>query len=170
MDRLDRCFLGSKETSPKLIRKESSLNAAEEHLEKAETNLLAMELMFQNKHFDWTIVTSYYAMYHATLSALWLIGLYANSHECAILAFETFYVKKGKVDAKYVEYIRRAKDLGEKYAETLEKVKALRNSASYGIGEIKSADAEFSRTAAKEFVTAIRGIISEAKGFGYIKL
>ena len=143
---------------------------AEEHLEKAERNLLAMEAMFQNKHFDWTIVTSYYAMYHAALSALWLIGLDARSHECAVMAFEAFYAKKGKVDGKYVEYIQRAKGLSEKYAETLETIRTLRVKASYGIGEIKSAEAELARSAARDFVAAIRGLLAEAKGFGYIKM
>jgi len=54
--------------------------------------------------------------------------------------------------------------LSEKYAETLEKVRTLRVQASYGIGEIKSVDAIFVRTQAKDFVAAIRQIIHEAKG------
>jgi len=169
MDRLSRCFLGSREIPTRLIRKEPNISMAEEHLEKAEHNLLAMESMFQNKFFDWTIVTSYYAMYHATLAALWLIGIDARSHECAVLAFEGFYAKKGKVDKRYLEYLHRAKDLSEKYAETLEKIRTLRVQASYGIGEIKSADATFSSSQAKEFVRAIRKLIHEARGIGYTK-
>ena len=168
-DRLERCFEGSGESPPRLIKKEPSPRVAEEHLEKAESNLLAMEMMFQGKFFDWTIVASYYSMYHAALAALWLIGLDARSHECAALAFEKFYAKKGHVDGKYLEYLRRAKDLGEKYADTLEKVRTLRVQASYGIGEIKSAEASFARSGAKEFVAAVRKIIYEAKGMGYQK-
>jgi uncharacterized protein (UPF0332 family) len=146
------------------------VNLAEEHLVKAETNLLAMETMFQNKFFDWTIVTSYYAMYHATLAALWLIGIDARSHECAILAFESFYAKKGKVDKRYTEYLHRAKNLSEKYADTLEKIRTLRVQASYGIGEIKSADATFASSQAKDFVGAIRKLVFQAKGFDYTKM
>lgn len=170
MDRLDRCFSGSGREPPRLLKKEASIKAAEEHLRKAEGNLLAMETMFRNKHFDWTIVTSYYAMYHAALSALWLIGIDARSHECAILAFEMFYTKKGKVDAKYAEYIKRAKDLSEKYAETLEEARTLRVKASYQIGEISSSDAESALTRAKEFVATIRGTIFEAKGSTYLRI
>lgn len=170
MDRLDKCFQGSGDTPPRLIRKRPDIGMAGEHLEKAETNLLAMEAMFQNKFFDWTIVASYYAMYHAVLAALWLIGIDARSHECAVLAFQRFYAKTGKVDDRYIEYLQRAKDLSEKHAETLEKVRTLRVEASYGIGEIKSADASFSRTQAKEFVAAIRKLISEAKGTGYAEM
>ena len=170
MDKLDRCFVGSGREPPRLLKKEPSINAAEEHLQKAEANLLAMETMFQNKHFDWTVVTSYYAMYHAALSALWLIGIDARSHECAILAFEVFHARKGKVNAKYAEYIKRAKGLSEKYAETLEKAKALRVKASYGIGEISSSDAESARARAKEFVAAIREVVFEAKGSVYVRI
>ncbi|MBS3067363.1 HEPN domain-containing protein [Candidatus Micrarchaeota archaeon] len=166
MDRLDRCFIGTPESPPRLIKKKPNLDAADEHIEKADTNIAAMELMFSNKFFDWTIVTAYYSMYHATLAALWLIGLEAKSHECAVLAFERFYAKKGKVDNKYLEYLQRAKELSERYAETLDKVRTWRVQASYGIGEINSVDASFARTQAKEFLAAIKRIVLEAKGLG----
>ncbi len=169
-DELEKCFRGSKETPPRLIRKEPNLGLAEEHLERAETNLLAMEKMFENKFFDWTVVTAYYSMYHAVLAALWLIGLDARSHECAVSAFESFYAKKRKVDSEYLEYLKRAKALGEKYLESLEKVRTLRVQASYGIGEIKSTDALFARTNAKDFVIAVKKIVYEAKGVGYYEI
>lgn len=165
-DRLDKCFSGSKESPPRLIRTNPDINVAEAHLTKAETNTAVMELMLQNKFFDWTIVTAYYSMYHATLAALWLIGIDARSHECAVLAFERFYAKKGMVENKYVEYLHRAKELGEKYAETLEKVKTMRVQASYGTGEIKSLDASFASSRAKEFLSAINKLVHEAKGLG----
>jgi len=165
MDRLDRCFSGTPESPPRLIRKKPDLDTVEEHIAKADANIAAMELMFSNKFFDWTIVTAYYSMYHATLAALWLIGLEAKSHECAVLAFERFYAKKGRVDGKYLEYLQRAKELSERYAETLDKVRTWRVQASYGIGEINSADASFARTRAKEFLSAIKEIVHGTKGF-----
>jgi len=165
-DRLDKCFSGTKESPPRLLRKKPDLDRADEHLVKAEANIAAMESMFENKFFDWTIVAAYYSMYHATLAALWLIGIDARSHECAVLAFERFYAKKGKVEDTYAEYLMRAKELSEKYSETLEKVKTMRVQASYGTGEIKSAEAEFSRTRAKEFFITIKQLVHEAKGLG----
>jgi len=165
-DRLDKCFQGSKESPPRLIQKEPDLDRAEDHLDKAEMNVAAMETLFQNKFFDWTIVAAYYSMYHATLAALWVIGIDARSHECAVLAFERFYAKKGKVERKYIEYLHRAKELSEKYSETLEKVRTMRVQASYGVGEIKSADADFSRVQAKNFFVTIKQLIHEAKGLG----
>lgn len=165
-DKLDRCFAGTKESPPRLIQKEPDLERAENHLAKAEMNIAAMDLMFQNKYFDWTIVSAYYSMYHATLAALWIIGIDARSHECAVLAFERFYAKKGKVESKYIGYLHRAKELSEKYAETLEQVRTMRVQASYGTGEIKSVDAGFARSQAKDFFVAIKQLSHEAKGLG----
>ena len=48
-DRLDKCFQGSKESPPRLIQKKPDLDRAEDHLDKAEMNVAAMETMFQNK-------------------------------------------------------------------------------------------------------------------------
>jgi len=82
-DRLDKCFEGTRESPPRLIQKNPNIELAEEHLDKAENNIAALEVMFQNKFFDWAIVTAYYSMYHATLAALWLIGIDARSHRKA---------------------------------------------------------------------------------------
>ncbi|MBI5046842.1 HEPN domain-containing protein [Candidatus Micrarchaeota archaeon] len=163
-DKLGRCFEGEGRVPPRLIRKKPDMETVDAHLHKAETNSIVMETMFQNKFFDWTIVTAYYSMYHATLAALWVIGIDARSHECAVIAFERFYAKKGKVENKYLEYLERAKELSEKYSETLEKVRTLRVKASYGLGEIHSTDATFSRTQAKDFLSIVRNIVNEAKG------
>ena len=165
-DKLERCFEGEGNLPPRLMRKKPNMEISDAHLRKAEMNLAAMDVVFQNKFFDWTIVVAYYSMYHATMAALWLIGIDARSHECAVLAFERFYTKKGKVENKYIEYLQRAKELGEKYSETLEQVRTLRVKASYGLGEIHSTDASFSRTQAREFVSKVRDIVNEAKGLG----
>ncbi len=169
-DKLEKCFKGTKEIPPRIIRKKPDAGTAMAHLEKVESNILAMEKMFDEKYFDWTIVAAYYSMYHSVLAALRVIGLDARSHECAILAFEKFYTKKGKVDENYVVYLRQAKELSEKYSETLEKVKTMRVEASYGTGEIKSTDAAFAMTSAKEFASEIRKTVHEARGIGYYKM
>jgi hypothetical protein len=77
-DKLDKCFQGTKGIPPRLIQKKPDIDKAESHLDKEELNVAAMETMFQTKFFDWSIVTAYYSMYHATLAALWLIGIDAQ--------------------------------------------------------------------------------------------
>ena len=107
MNLIDRCFEGAPNVPRRLLRVPASVEKAEEHLEKANRNLFAAKLMNDNKFFDWAITCGYYAMYHATMASLWLIGLEARSHECAIAAFEIFYVKEQKVGKEYLEYLNQ---------------------------------------------------------------
>jgi len=169
-DLLEACLNGTKGIPPRLIRRTADIDRAEEHLSKAERNGMAMNIMYEKGFFDWSIVCAYYSMYHATLASLWVLGLDARSHECAIVAFEAFYVKKMKVSEKLLVYLDKAKQLSEKYADSIKNVKKMRIEASYGLGELKSPEASIAMSNAKEFVTEITAIVHEARGFGYIKI
>ena len=164
MDVLDRCFNGTRETPPRLIPLKPDVARAEDHLHKAERNIQAMDKMLESKFFDWSIVCGYYAMYHAVMCSLWLLGIEARSHECALAAFESFYVKRGKVSNEYLSYVQKAKKLSEKYTDALENARIKRIGASYGIGEVKSPDAERVRSDSKSFVKTIANLVYEAKG------
>lgn len=164
MDKIDKCFQGFGGIPPRLIKKNPDISVAEEHLEKANRNLFAAKLMNDNKFFDWAITCGYYAMYHATMASLWLIGLEARSHECAIAAFEMFYVKEQKVSKEYLDYVKKAKTLDRKYSDSLEYAKTERIKASYGLGEITSQEASKVLSDAREFVSTIGQLALEAKG------
>ena len=92
-----------------------NIGRAKQHIDKAHSNLRAMKLMLDNDLFDWTVICGYYAMYHAVLAALYKIGIRATAHYCAIAAFKEFYIKRGKVKPEYINYIKRAKRLEQKY-------------------------------------------------------
>ncbi|MBI5227163.1 HEPN domain-containing protein [Candidatus Micrarchaeota archaeon] len=166
MDKLDKCFQGFGSIPPRLIKKKPDISVAEDHLEKANRNLFAAKLMNDNKFFDWAITCGYYAMYHATMASLWLIGLEARSHECAISAFEIFYVKEQKVGKEYLDYLKKAKTLNRKYAGSLEYAKTQRIKASYGLGEITSQESSKVLSDAREFVATVGQLALEAKGLG----
>ena len=170
MNTLDKCFEGAHNIPKRLRKVPVSTDKAEEHLEKARSNVLAAELMNKNKFFDWTITCSYYAMYHATMASLWVIGLEARSHECAIAAFESFYIKENKVGKKYLDYVKKAEKLSKKYIDFLEYAKSERIKASYGLGEITSQEASKVLSNARDFLAEITRIVSEARGFGYHRL
>jgi len=161
---LDKCFEGAANVPRRLLKVPHSVEKAEEHLEKANRNLFAAKLMNDSKFFDWTIICGYYAMYHATMASLWLIGLDARSHECAIAAFEVFYVKEQKIGKEYLNYVQKAKTLSKKYSESLEYAKTERVKASYGLGEITSHEASKVLSDAREFVATIHQLILDAKG------
>jgi uncharacterized protein (UPF0332 family) len=170
MSLLDRCFEGRKNVPKRLRKIDVSTDKADEHLEKSNRNILAAKLMSDNKYFDWTVTCSYYAMYHATMASLWIIGLEARSHECAIAAFESFYIKERKIDERYLDYVQKAKKLSKKYVDSLEYAKIERIKASYGLGEIDSQEASKVMGDARDFVAEITSVVEETKGFGYQKM
>jgi len=138
---LQGCF-HPKEGRPNLQKVPVNMERAKQHIEKAHSNLRAMKLMFDNDLFDWTVICGYYAMYHAVLSALYKIGIRATAHYCAIAAFKEFYVKRGKVKPEFINYIKRAKQLEQKYSESLDKAQENRVVEQYGVEIITNDDAE----------------------------
>lgn len=168
MNQLERCFEGTPDMPPRLIEQGVDVDAAKSHLDKAEHNLHAAQKMAENKFFDWQIVCAYYSMYHATMAALFLIGLEARSHECAIAAFEAFYINK-KVPKEYIAYLKNAKQLSKSYSDTLANAKTERIKASYGLGEIKSEEASKVMSNARAFVSEIKTLVYAASGHKYMK-
>ena len=127
------CFKSEKGKKPNLRKIVPNNRIVRVHLEKAHSNLKAMRLMFENDFFDWTVICGYYAMYHAVLASLINIGIRAYSHTCAIAAFQKFYVKRGKVEDEFIEYLQRAKRLEGKYVYRLREARENRVRVQYGI-------------------------------------
>lgn len=157
---LHKCF-HPKEGKPNLRKVPVSIERVRQHMDKANSNLRAMKVMFDNNLFDWTIICGYYAMYHAVLSSLFKIGIRATAHYCAIVAFKKFYVERGKVSPEYIDYIKKAKRLEQKYAETLEKAQEERVIEQYGVEILTNDDAEWIVEDAKDFVLKIEEILVE---------
>ncbi len=156
---LQGCF-HPKEGRPNLQKVPVSAERAQQHIEKAHHNLRAMKLMFDNDLFDWTIVCGYYAMYHGVLASLYKIGVRATAHYCALAAFKEFYVKRGTVKPEFVTYIKRAKQLEQKYSESLDKAQENRVVEQYGVEIITNDDAEWVIEDAKDFVLKIEEILA----------
>lgn len=157
---LRECF-HPKKGKPSLRKIPVSVERAKEHMDKAHSNLRAMKTMFDNDLFDWTIICGYYAMYHAVLASLFKIGIRATAHYCAIAAFKEFYVKRGRVEPEYLDFIKKAKQLEQKYAETLEKAQENRVIEQYGVEILSNDDAEWIIEDAKDFVLKIEEMIAE---------
>ena len=156
---LQGCF-HPKEGRPNLQKVPVNLDRSRQHIDKAHSNLRAMKMMFDGDLFDWTIICGYYAMYHAVLAALYKIGIRATAHYCALAAFKEFYVKRGKVKPEYVTYIKRAKQLEQKYSESLNKAQEDRVVEQYGVEIITNDDAEWIIEDAKDFVLKIEEVLA----------
>ena len=157
---LHGCF-HPKEGRPNLHKVSVNIERARQHIDKASRNLRAMKIMFDKDLFDWVIICGYYAMYHAVLAALFEIGIRATAHYCAIAAFKEFYVKRGKVRPEYISYIKRAKQLEQKYADTLEKAQGDRVVEQYGVEVLTNDDAEWILEDAKDFVLKIEEVLAK---------
>ncbi len=158
---LSRCFNPVKGNRPELLRIIPKTNTAKAHLEKAHSNLKAMNLMFENEFFDWAVICGYYAIYHAALAALFHIGLKAFSHLCAISAFQKFFIERGTVPKEYVKYLKRAKVLEKRYSETLLEARENRVKVQYGTEILTNDDAEWMIEDAEDFVLKIEELLAE---------
>ena len=157
---LHNCF-HPESGKPNLRNVPVNMEIAKRHIDKARSNLRAMKAMFNNDLFDWTIICGYYAMYHAVLASLFKIGIRATAHYCAIAAFKKFYVERGKVAPKYMDYIKKAKQLEDRYAESLDKAQENRVIEQYGVEIITNDDAEWVIEDAEDFVLKIEELLAE---------
>ena len=157
---LSECF-HPKKGKLNLRKISANIERAKQHIDKAHSNLRAMEVMFDNDLFGWTIICGYYAMYHALLASLFRIGIRATAHYCAIVAFKKFYVERGKVKPEYISYIKKAKQLEQKYADSLEKAQENRVIEQYGVEILSNDDAEEIIDDAKDFVLKIEEVLVE---------
>ena len=145
---------------PNLHKVPINMERARQHIDKARRNLRAMKIMFDGDLFDWTIICGYYAMYHAVLAALFKIGIRATAHYCAIAVFKEFYVRRGRVRPEYISYLKKAKQLEQKYANTLEKAQEDRVIDQYGVEVLTNDDAEWILEDAKDFVLKIEEVLA----------
>lgn len=164
MSKIDECFNPPEGKKKGLFKHEPDLNTAEKHLSKAQWNLLAMRSNYEKHFFDWTIIIGYYAMYHATLAALWLLGIEARRHDCAAEALEHFFVKEGKLDKERTTELEKAKKLEKSLVETLNKAAVQRTQVQYGVVDVKAKDADWILKAATRFVQEVEDLVSESKG------
>lgn len=156
-----RCFKPVKGNRPELLRIMPQTNTAKAHLEKAHSNLKAMNLMFENEFFDWTVICGYYAIYHAVLAALFHIGLSAFSHLCAISAFQKFFIERGTVPKEYFKYLKRAKILEKRYSDSLREARENRVKVQYGTEILTNDDAEWITEDAEDFVLKVEELLVE---------
>jgi uncharacterized protein (UPF0332 family) len=157
---LFRCFNPRKGYRPELLKTIPRINKAEAHLDKAHRNLKAMNLMFENEFFDWTVICGYYAIYHAVLAALFQIGLRAFSHLCAVTAFQKFFIEREKVPIEYSQFLKRAGFLEKRYSDTLFEARENRVKVQYGTEILANDDAEWIIEDAEDFVLKIEELLA----------
>lgn len=89
---------------PKLAKKE--LKLADEDLKMATKS-------FKGENYRWSIIQSYYSMFHSARALLYSKKYREKSHYCLIEAIRTLFVETGKINVLLVESLLEAKNLRE---------------------------------------------------------
>ncbi len=148
------------------------------YLEKARHNLVttrALWALSENENakkeiglssdyegYDWVVVSSYYSMYHAALSAIANIGFKSNNHMATIYLLHYHFVLKGKLEKRYVDYLEKARIIEEKYIVMIKRAKRTRETAQYSVDKsFGRKEAEKMISMATDFVNRIDEMLSE---------
>lgn len=177
--------LKDEEIKGNLKRNAAYAKWSEEHMSKAEFNLLsarvehliltnedirnASELFSTYDKFDWLIIKSYYAIYHAALALLAEIGFKTETHFATIASFELFFVRRNKlVEEKFlrmfIEIMNRVGTIPYDYVKMIIKARNIRHVAQYDVTtSIVEREAEDSFKKAVEFLEEMRIVYNKLK-------
>ena len=119
-------------------------------MESAEERLIVAEMLMRDKHYKLSISQSYYAIFTAAQALLACEEVDFSKHSAVISYFRREYIKTGKLDVKYSDYIGKAF--------------ILRNNCDYAdFYIVAKTDAEEQYEHAKEFCRAVKKYL-EAEG------
>lgn len=112
-------------------------------LNKAQENLRAAGILFDNNLFNASSNRAYYAAFHAALAIIMAKGLQVKTDHAKVQA--TF---NGEV-------LRRAKFINVEYRRYLSEMQNIRNYADYNLESISKRTAKLQLTMAEQFLTVI---------------
>jgi len=76
-------------------------------------DFLSAQKSFSEENYKWSIIQSYYSMFHSARSLIYISGYREKSHFCLIEAIRELYVEKGLLGVSLVEALLEAKNLRE---------------------------------------------------------
>lgn len=177
--------LKDEEAKGNLKKDTAYTNWSQEHMNKAGFNLLSARLeyliltnedvrssseLFSNyDKFDWLIIKSYYAMYHAALALLAEIGFKTETHFATIASFELFFVRRNKLIKEkflqmFIETMDRIGTIPYDYVKMIIKARKIRHAAQYDVTtSIVKREAEDSLGKAIEFVEEMKRVYNMLK-------
>jgi uncharacterized protein (UPF0332 family) len=92
-----------------------SVNTAyvEKEITEAKKDLESAKRFLTYSDLKWATITSYFSMFHAFRSLLFLAGYDEKGHDCLIIAIEDLFVHKSLLPRSIIQLIRDAKDSRE---------------------------------------------------------
>lgn len=113
-------------------------------LKIAEDDFLSAQKSFTEENYKWSIIQSYYSMFHSARSLLYMSGYREKSHFCLIESIRELYVEKKLLNISLVEALLEAKNL--------------REDADY-YGDFSQINAEKLLKKAEEFIEKVKNVI-----------
>lgn len=95
------------------IDREEAFLRSKEELQRAEEELRAANLLLKEGFFFKSVVSSYYAIYHAAKALLLLKGISPRTHEGVERMFGLYYIKTGEFDIKIGKALGRLMKMRE---------------------------------------------------------
>ena len=86
---------------------------AKKELKLAEEDLKTATKSAKENNYKWSIIQSYYSMFHSARALLYLKKYREKSHYCLIESIRALYVKTGELNVSLIEYLIEAKNLRE---------------------------------------------------------
>lgn len=85
----------------------------QKELATAENDLLDGQEGLQREKYKWTVIQSYYAMFHTARALLYAKNYREKSHFGLIIAIRHLYVETGELSVYFIEALQKGKDLRE---------------------------------------------------------
>lgn len=134
-------FQRCKERS-KILKLEKAETLVPKEIELADNDLNSSKESFLDNNYKWSIIQSYYSMFHTARALLYNKGYREKSHLCLIEAIRNLYVQEGILNFKFLEALQLGKSLRENadYYGDFSKQSAdeLMNVASQFLNEVKA--------------------------------
>ena len=155
-----------------ILKISPSLSLSKIHINKSYHNLDFANFTLQNQgninkrvedenYYDWIIVISYYAMYHAAMALLYKIGYKASTHLATICTLCKECLGK-TLEKKDIENISLILELSEEQIKEIGRAKDRREKASYsGSISFEKHLAEMTLDDAQKFINKIADILEE---------
>ena len=77
------------------------------------SDLQSAKKSFEEGNYKWSIIQTYYSMFHSARALLYAQNFREKSHFCLIEAIRAFYVEKRILNFEFVEALQKAKNLRE---------------------------------------------------------
>ncbi|MDP2211499.1 MAG: HEPN domain-containing protein [Candidatus Aquicultor sp.] len=97
----------------KITEFERAVSLVSKELDSAVSDLKSAKDSFDEKNYKWSIVQSYYSMFHSARTLIYSKGYRERSHYCLNIAIRELFVAEGKLSVTLVEALQLGKTLRE---------------------------------------------------------